>query len=298
MTQTSPPQNHFKDTREQLNAIRNEMNAVHVRGVELNTIAKDRGLTRFHDAEGCMTCRGRGWVVTWDTMDYLCGSAADYGDCTNKSCTPETRKASGFYPENSRYDHNRGDLWSNLQELTAPEQDEYANLNPQMEDLNKKYRDAETAAQPAKGKVVEVIFKSRSRNSAPVGAKGKVFWYGVNDWGTVKVGFLDPDGNKFWTTEKCVKVISQKAGKEYSIDYADQYPLLCKVVRKSNKAICVMTPGQSPFSGGEWIPWSQILNADQVREQIGTADSKLLKDGKPATVMAATVASQEEGLHS
>jgi len=282
MPKPSSIQNHYKDTREQLNAIRDEMNAVHDRGVELNVTAKGRALTRFHDAEGCMTCHGRGWVVTWDTMDFLDGSAADYGDCPSESCTTESRKTSGYYPENTRYDHNRGALWSNLQDLTVSEQDEYSSLNPQMEKLNQKYRDTELAAQPAKGKVVEVIFKSRSRNSAPIGAKGKVFWYGVNDWGTVKVGFLDPDGNKYWTTEKCVKVISQKAGKEYNVDYADQYPLLCKVVRKSNKAICVMTPGQTPFSHGEWIPWSQILNADQVREQIG---NKLLKDGRPATVM-------------
>jgi hypothetical protein len=77
-------------------------------------------------------------------------------------------------------------------------------------------------------------------------------------------------------------VLKQQAGKKYDPTYEDQYPLLCKVVRKSNKAICVMTPGASKFTGGEWIPWSQILNADQVREQIG---NKILKDGQPATVM-------------
>ena len=115
--------------------------------------------------------------------------------------------------------------------------------------------------------------------------KGKVFWYGVNDWGTVKVGMMDTAGNKHWTTESSVKVVSQKAGKEYEQTYDDQYPLLCKVVRRSNKAICVMTPGQSKFTGGEWIPWSQILNADQVREQLNTGDAKLPKDGQAATVM-------------
>ena len=93
---------------------------------------------------------------------------------------------------------------------------------------------------------------------------------------------LDIDGNKHWTTEKAVKVLKQQAGKEYDPTYEEQYPLLCKVVRKSNKAICVMTPGQSPFSGGEWIPWSQILNADQVRKQI---HARSLKGGVPTTVM-------------
>ena len=270
------------EVQKQLDAIRGEMCALHDRRDELNAIAKERGIQRFEDANGCNRCRGRGWVVTWDTMDVLDGSAADYGDCPEKSCTPETRKASGLYPENTRYDHNRYTTWAHFHDMTEAERDEWFGIDPQLTILNDRYNSTEMAARPTKGKLVEVISKARSRNSAAVGVVGKVFWYGCNDWGTIKVGMLDIDGNKHWTTEKAVKVLKQQAGKEYDPTYEEQYPLLCKVVRKSNKAICVMTPGQSPFSGGEWIPWSQILNADQVREQIG---NKLLKDGQPATVM-------------
>jgi hypothetical protein len=273
------------EVQKQLNAIRDEIRAVCDRQDQLHEIAKARGIERFEAASGCATCRGRGWVVTWDTMDYLDGSAAAYGDCTNKSCTPETRKASGFYPENTRYDHNRYATWAHMHDLTELEKDESFMIQPQIVRLNKKFNDIEISARPTKGKLVEVVAKSRARNSAAIGEKGKVFWYGVNDWGTVKVGLMDTGGNKHWTTEVCVKVVSQTAGKKYDQKYEDQYPLLCKVVRRSNKAICVMTPGQSKFAGGEWIPWSQILNADQVREQLGTGVSKLPKDGKAATVM-------------
>ena len=273
------------EVQKQLNAIRDEMRAIHDRKDELHAIAKQRGIERFTSSNGCPTCRGRGWVVTWDTMDYLDGSAAAYGDCTNEACTPETRKASGYYPENTRYDYNRYATWAHFHDLAEAEQDECHSLDPKLTILNKKYNDTEMAARPTKGKLVEVIAKSRARNSALVGVKGKVFWYGVNDWGTVKVGMMDTAGNKHWTTESSVKVVSQKAGKEYEQTYDDQYPLLCKVVRRSNKAICVMTPGQSKFTGGEWIPWSQILNADQVREQLNTGDAKLPKDGQAATVM-------------
>ena len=124
--------------------------------------------------------------------------------------------------------------------------------------------------------------KSRTRNSAQVGVVGKVFWHGVSDYGTVKVGLMDTEGQKHWTTEASVTVISQTAPKSYEQKYEDQYPLLCKITRKTNKAICVFTLGKSNPLGGEWIPWSQILNADQVQEQIS---GTLLKDGKPATVM-------------
>ena len=220
--------------------------------------------------------------MTWDTMDILDGSAADYGDCSNKSCTPETRQASGLHPSNTRYDHNRYTTWAHFHDLTEAEKDEHFALQPQIEILNKKYNDVEMSARPTKGKLVEVIAKSRARNAAAVGVVGKVFWYGCNDWGTIKVGIMDTDGNKHWTSEKSVTVLKQQAGKEYDQTYEDQYPLLCKVVRKSNKAICVMTPGASKFTGGEWIPWSQILNADQVRKQL---EGKLLKDGRAATVM-------------
>lgn len=270
------------EVQKQLDAIRGEMCALHDRRDELVEIAKARGIQRFEDANGCHRCRGRGWVVTWDTMDVLDGSAADYGDCPEKSCTPETRKASGLYPENTRYDHNRYTTWAHFHDLAEAERDEWFGIDPQLNALNDRYNNTEMMARPTKGKLVEVIAKARSRNSAPVGVVGKVFWYGCNDWGTIKVGILDIDGNKHWTTEKAVTVLKQQAGKEYDPTYEEQYPLLCKVVRKSNKAICVMTPGQSPFSGGEWIPWSQILNADQVRKQI---HARSLKGGVPATVM-------------
>ena len=270
------------DIQRRLDSIRSEMCALHDRRDELNAIAKERGIQRFEDANGCNRCRGRGWVVTWDTMDFLDGSAADYGDCPEKSCTPETRKASGLYPENTRYDHNRYATWAHFHDLTEAERDEWFGIEPQIIGLNKQYNDTEMSARPTKGKLVEVVAKARSRNSAAVGVVGKVFWYGCNDWGTVKVGIMDIDGDKHYTTEKSVTVLKQQAGKEYDPKYDDQYPLLCKVVKQTNRAICVMTPGQSVFSGGEWIPWSQVLNADQVREQIS---GKTLKDGAAATVM-------------
>ena len=57
---------------------------------------------------GCDNCDGRGWVVTWDTLDCVRGSYAQYGGCPNEACTKETREASGLKVRSSKYDRNRG----------------------------------------------------------------------------------------------------------------------------------------------------------------------------------------------
>lgn len=59
----------------------------------------------FIQKGGCESCRGRGWRVTWDTMDMMDGSCHEWGPCTNPDCTPETRRISGLAPSNSKYDY-------------------------------------------------------------------------------------------------------------------------------------------------------------------------------------------------
>tara|TARA_R110001583_G_scaffold25606_19_gene92584 strand:- start:2099 stop:2968 length:870 start_codon:yes stop_codon:yes gene_type:complete len=256
--------------------------SIEARKIEIENIAKERRLQQFTASNGCDYCRGRGWVVTWDTMDILDGSAADYSDCPEKGCSAETRKASGLHPSNNRYDYNRRTRWNMSEDMTESERDEYHTSAARLVSLGYARQSIYDRAAVRKGKLVEVMRKSRTRNSAQVGVVGKVFWHGVSDYGTVKVGLMDTEGQKHWTTEASVTVISQTAPKSYEQKYEDQYPLLCKITRKTNKAICVFTLGKSNPLGGEWIPWSQILNADQVQEQIS---GTLLKDGKPATVM-------------
>ena len=275
---------HNPELLKELTGIDEKISAVEARRIEIYGLAKQRRIEKFEAANGCAKCRGRGWLVTWDTMDILDGSAADYSDCPEKGCNAETRKTSGLYPTNNKYDYNRRSRWNESDEMSEAERDEYYRTDARLVALGLERQGIYDRHTVRKGKLVEVMRKSRTRNSAQVGVVGKVFWHGVSDYGTVKVGLMDTEGQKHWTTESAVKVVSQVAGKEYKQKYEEQYPLLCKVVRKTNGAICVMTPGQSTFSGGEWIPWSQILNAEQVREQL-KLNGSLLKDGKPATVM-------------
>jgi hypothetical protein len=62
----------------------------------------------FNAAGGCKTCWGRGWIVVWDTMDMMDGSCAEFGSCTNPTCTEESRKKSGLHPRHSKYDARHG----------------------------------------------------------------------------------------------------------------------------------------------------------------------------------------------
>lgn len=62
----------------------------------------------FAAKNGCQTCRGRGWIVVWDTMDSMTGCYAEYGTCTNPECTEESRKKSGLHPSYSKYDQIQG----------------------------------------------------------------------------------------------------------------------------------------------------------------------------------------------
>lgn len=58
----------------------------------------------FRQRGGCEVCRGRGWVVTWDTLDMLDGSCHTSQPCPEPKCTPETRCRSGLKPDNNKYD--------------------------------------------------------------------------------------------------------------------------------------------------------------------------------------------------
>jgi len=159
--------------------------------------AKVEAGNAWHSAGGCSRCGGRGWIVTWDTLDSLSGCYAEYGSCDNAECTPETRKASGLNPGYyTMYDRNRNVpdpfvLPQHLQVMSA----EVANLQIQMESLK-------LEATLARGKTVRVV---RGRK-VPRGLEGEVTWYGENQWGP-RVGIRDINGTVHWTAASNVEVL-------------------------------------------------------------------------------------------
>jgi len=238
----------------------------------------------FNSSGGCNRCRGRGWVVTWDTMDYVLGDEAEFGACPSPGCTDETRQASGISPVNTKYDLRHGTTWTAETSATKFDIARINRLKTRQQELDLEHFEAYEFNNPTRGKLVEVVKKSRSRNSAEVGLVGKIIWTGVNSYGTPKVGILDKDGNKHWTTNAAIKVLAVDAGKDYQEKHDDQYPLLCKVEKVRDNSLFVHGMNDKH---GTWLPKSQILNMDQVSEQ--------LENGKTITAMLPVWLAKKKG---
>ena len=148
---------------------------------------------QFKAQGGCSTCRGRGWVVTWDTMDSMSGCYAEYGKCSNPECTEESRTKSGMHPLHTMYDRNHGVSHpvhesSAYKAVVAP----LAKLSIQLhEEILSLEREDKYIS---KGDTV-VIVKGRK---APVGFTGKLFWMKASEWG-MRVGVKDSSDKVEWT---------------------------------------------------------------------------------------------------
>ena len=193
-------------------SIRNEMlnNAK-----ELNELIND--LTKqfkilLHDEfinnKGCTICNGRGFVVTWDTMDSMTGCYAEFGSCPNKDCTDATRKVTGLDASTySKYDRNRGisDPFENSVYFQHVEK-----LIETAQKLETNSKNVRTHAR--KGDDV-VVVKGRK---TPVGTTGRVFWIanqpiyvGRGVVGGTKCGIQPAVGEVQWTYLENVEIIAQ-----------------------------------------------------------------------------------------
>lgn len=169
----------------------------------------------FNENGGCKECRGRHWVVTWDTLDSLSGCYAEYGRCPNPDCTPETRAKSGLHPTMTKYDHLRGvkdpvESHPAYATLIGPVKSQVDSLFAALETLRR-------AGEVRKGDKV-VVVKGRK---APVGFVGTVFWTGTSEWGTrLGVKSVDTAGKEEvqWTylnnVEKVYPSLGERANQE------------------------------------------------------------------------------------
>jgi hypothetical protein len=184
-----------------LQAMRDDIVARHTK------FRREEEKARFVAAGGCMTCGGRGWVVTWDTLDCLSGGYAEYGVCTATGCTPEARSKSGL--DNSyrdKYDRQRGvapvpDYAAEIASVTHDFDVQLSNLTADLDDLRR-------ALDPTrKGLLVRVV---RGRK-VPVGTEGRVMWAGVpknSRFAEHRLGLSQNDGQVIWVaTRNCLAVV-------------------------------------------------------------------------------------------
>jgi hypothetical protein len=239
----------------------------------------------FEVAGGCQHCRGRGWVVTWDTLDCMQGSYAEYDSCREESCTALTRGASGYHPQNTKYDRNRGSKWH----PAAHEEAQRMQLANNCESANGALNDEIARWEPAKGKLVEVVRAGGGRKTyrIPVGTHGIVKRMFINDWGTEKALILDEAGNKHWPAVSLLQVIDPDPdtaawdANEVAALERDGVPVLLKVEKVTAKAVLV---SPSTGNGKMWLPLSQVPALANARE------------GKAATVHMPQWLAREKGL--
>ena len=216
---------------------------------------------------GCDDCDGRGWVVTWDTLDCMQGGYAQYGGCPSEACTKETREASGLKVRSSKYDRNRGTT------VLPRGTDEQETRRTEIRDLlgaNETTRNELTTLwAPNEGKMVRIVRAGggpKARRPV-VGTVGLVIKKFSNNWGTEKLIVLDTDGVRHWPSIKLVEVIDPAPTDEVKGPYEaiiagekaaeleeKGYPAIVTVTRRAAKAAMVITSAGAEL----WIPYSQV----------------------------------------
>ena len=225
-----------------------------------NTDIKAQATAEFETNGGCATCRGRGWVITWDTLDCMQGGYHEHASCSEETCTPATRLASGLLPGNNKYDRlHRDSTW----EMTHID---LVQLNKLQDDCERAHRAMEEEGyrwEVAKGKLVEVVKQGGGKKEyrTPVGTIGLVARVFCNNYGTQKAVLITEDGQKFFTAIKLLKVINPEPDTtpwdeaEVAKLKEEGVPVFMTVKRIGAKAALVVVLGQQQE---QWLPLSQV----------------------------------------
>jgi hypothetical protein len=231
---------------------------------------RQEAIAWFEIKNGCKTCDGRGWVVTWDTLDCMRGSYATYGSCPNEECTDESRKASGLLPRQSKYDSwNHGSTWQAV--YSSKEKEELSDIELQLQKVRNDLFKEKSLWNIQTGKLVKVARCGRERRKdrrTPVGITGLVKRIWTDDWGTEKTIIIDDKGQKWWPKKKTLEVIDPEPDTKIWDDLESDerkrtgMPTIVTIKAASAKAALVMTTNSKEF----WVPSSQCSELKGVRK--------------------------------
>ena len=243
----------------------------------LKSNVRDRSMDRFVSSGGCHNCRGRGWIVSWDTMDCTQGSYATYASCDKESCTEQSRKVSGLAPGNNKYDNfNRNSRWE--PEHTDEEFKSIHFLNSEIIRLEYKLEREIELWTPDTGKIVKVEKSGGGAKNrrVPVGIEGIVVKKFTNNWGTIKLLVKDKQGQQWWPASRNVRVVDPKpdTGPWENLQKKELessgYPAVVSIRKASRKAALLKTTTGKEF----WAPTSQVPD---------------IKDAMPGSVMSVMI---------
>ena len=254
--------NNVADIEDQLQKLRSSLQ-------KIRSDSYNKALASFEAAGGCNRCRGRGWCVTWDTMDSMTGCYHESSSCDAEGCTSETRAASGLHPQNNKYDnfHNNS-KWSPSR---SPEIEVEISLTDRsIRDLECKLSLEKEKWSVSKGTVCKVVRPSKGPKNrrVPVGIIGFVKHIHTNNWGGQKCILIDDKGQQWWPKIEQVDVIDPDPDMEVwnKLDQEDRektgYPVVVTVKRKSAKAVLIKTTRGTEF----WVPLSQVPELKKFRQ--------------------------------
>ena len=229
----------------------------------------NEALAKFEEAGGCKSCRGRGWVVTWDTMDSMTGCYHDSSACGTEGCTEASRALSGLHPQNNKYDNfHNSSRWFPSQ--TPELKGSIALVNRSIGSLEYDLLTEKRKWEVDKGKVCKVARPSKGPKArrVPIGIVGYVKHIHTNNWGGRKCILIDDKGQQWWPKVEQVDVIDPDPDMETwnKLDEQDRektgFPVVVAVKRKSAKAALIKTTRGTEF----WIPLSQVPELKKFRQ--------------------------------
>jgi len=163
----------------------------------------------FEAAGGCKRCRGRGWILTWDTLDSLSGCYAEFGPCPEKCGSGKKTGKPYLRTGRSKYDRINYEPEHDLDQLAA-EHGFGSALSSAQADVERAKQDwlkEQEKATITKGTWVRVV-KGRK---VPKGTEGLVIWVGEGTWGW-RIGFKpSEDAEPLWTAATNVKIANRPA---------------------------------------------------------------------------------------
>ncbi len=229
----------------------------------LRKAAWEAQIAAFKADDGCGPCRGRGWVVVWDTMDSMDGGYAEYGTCT--ACSG---KKGVLHPQGTKYDRwNVGSSW------TYPETAETAALAAAISKAEYAISKEKARWEVHAGCIVTPARKSTAKGALPMGSEATVIKYCQNP---AKVWVKDSSGQSFWPTVGSLKVICPKdavqSAAPVQIEKKDTdmpRSFKVKIGKKTEKAALVVFLKEGSFANEQtWIPFSQVPALSQVHGEV------------------------------
>ena len=238
-----------------------------LREIEINLQGLERevranALLSFTEAGGCEKCRGRGWIVTWDTMDSMSGCYHESTTCTEEGCTSESRLASGLHPKNTKYDgFHINSKWEPAHSSEDLSRRKF--WEAEIHRLRMEIDEERTRFTPAAGKIIKTVKSGRGpkKNRVPIGIVGLVKKSFMNNWGATKLIVIDKDGQKWWPKAEHVIVIDPDPDMKPwdELERAERqttgYPVIATIKKnaRSGRASFIRTT-----MGVEmWVPTSQ-----------------------------------------